>query len=332
MSRLRIGIISFAHLHAHDYARLLNDLHEHELEFIGVYDDDAQRGQQAAALYNTRFHADYRQLLSMADGVIICSENQSHARYATAAANVGVHLLVEKPLTTEGSEARTLIELCEAQHVQLLTAFPVRMNTSIQQAKQRIESGEIGRILAVSATNRSKMPGGWFVDATLSGGGAVLDHTVHVLDVLRWMLGSEVREVYAEIGTLLHNIPVEDCGLLSMIFENEVIATLDTSWSRSHSFPVWSDVTMRIIGEIGVIHLDMYKQSGELWDDSATCAHRYVKWNDNEKKALLFEFLDCIIHRRKPFITGEDGLRAAEVAWAAYTSVHTGQPVRIQHY
>ena len=66
------------------------------------------------------------------------------------------------------------------------------------------------------------MPGGWFVDPALSGGGAVLDHTVHVIDVLRWLWGVEVTEIYAEIGdSLLHpGLGIDDAGLLSFTLSN----------------------------------------------------------------------------------------------------------------
>lgn len=330
MNKVRVGIVSVAHLHAFTYAEILKDVPD--VQFIGIFDEDESRGQSASTKYATPFFANYDDLLARVDGVIICSANSLHYHYAKQAAEAGVHILVEKPITTVGEEARELIDLCKQQRVWLQTAFPVRMNTTIHQVKKRIDQGDIGNILMIAATNRSKMPGGWFVDPELSGGGAVLDHTVHVVDVLRWMLGSEVHSVYAEMGTLLHNLPVEDCGLLSMEFENGVVATLDTSWSRSKSFPVMSDVMMRIVGEKGVIHLDVRGQSGHLWQDDAELTHRQIPWGDNANEALIIEFIDCIRSKRPPLISGEDGLRAVEVAWAAYESAHVKKPVGVKKY
>ena len=89
----------------------------------------------------------------------------------------------------------------------------------------------------------------------LSGGGAVLDHTVHVIDVWRWMLEEEVVKVYAESGQLFYpDINIDESGLLSVEFQGGAFGTLDTSWSRpNNSFPTWGDVTMEIVGEKGSI-------------------------------------------------------------------------------
>jgi predicted dehydrogenase len=302
------------------------------VRFVGLFDEEESRGQACAAQYGVALYSECADLLSEVDGVVICSENRLHFPYAKQAAEAGVHILVEKPITTDGNEARELIGLCEQKQVWLQTAFPVRMNTSVHQVKRRLDQGDIGQVLAITATNHSKMPGGWFVDPERSGGGAVLDHTVHVLDILRWMLKSEVKSVYAEIGTLLHDIPSDDCGLLSLTFENGIVATLDTSWSRPASFPIWSDVSLRIIGTKGVLHLDMHGQVGHVWENGAALTHRQVPWGDSANQALIGEFVDSIRVSRPPLISGEDGLRAAEVAWAAYRSAQEKRPVAVQHY
>jgi UDP-N-acetylglucosamine 3-dehydrogenase len=330
MSKLRIGIVSFSHLHAYKYADAL--LKRDDIEWIGLFDEDQQRGDAASVQYGITRIKQLEALLEQVDGVVICSENRLHYQYAMLAAERGIHILLEKPLTTDGIEGRKLIEMCESNNAILQTAFPVRLNTSIEHAKQQVDAGVIGDVIAVSATNRSKMPGGWFVDPERSGGGAILDHTVHVTDVLRWMIGSEVAEVYAEAGTMLHDIPVEDCGLLSMTFENGVVATLDTSWSRPRSFPVWSDVTMKLIGTAGVLHVDIFNQSGDLWMNDEELTHERVYWGDVANEALVSEFIASIQQQRNPCITGEDGLRAAEVAWAAYESIRLGQPVAVTRY
>lgn len=330
MNAIKAGIVSLSHLHAFAYVKILSELPD--VDFIGIFDEDEQRGKAAAADYGVAFYANCGQLLADVNGVIICSDNSHHFTYAKQAAEAGVHILIEKPITTVGEDARELIELCEAKRVWLQTAFPVRLNTSIRQVKERLDRGDIGDVLAITATNRGKMPGGWFVDPERSEGGAVLDHTVHVLDILRWMLRSEVQSVYAEIGTLLHDIPVDDCGLLALRFENGIVATLDTSWSRPRSFPSWSDVTMRIVGTRGVIHLDLPGQVGNVWENDANPTHRHVPWGDSANRALIGEFIDSIRGNRRPVITGEDGLRAAEVAWAAYASMKRKEPVAVQHY
>jgi UDP-N-acetylglucosamine 3-dehydrogenase len=331
MNTLRIGMISLDHRsHAYSYAQGLKE--QEGVVLTGIFDEDEQRGRKAAEHFQTALYTELNALLGEVDGVVIASDNRNHHRYAMAAAQAGIHILVEKPITTVGQDARELIDLCEQRGVVLQTAFPVRVNTSVMKVKQQIDKGDIGKVMAITATNHGKMPGGWFVDPARSGGGAVLDHTVHVVDIMRWLLNSEIKEVYAEIDTRLHDIEVDDCGLLSMEFDNGVIATLDTSWSRPQSFHTWGDVTLRIVGTEGVLHLDAFAQSGSLWENGSAVTYKSVSWGDNSNASLVAEFIAAIREGRQSTITGLDGLRAAEAAWAAYESAKAGKPVPVTHY
>lgn len=198
------------------------------------------------------------------------------------------------------------------------------MGNTHNRAYRQMDGARIAAVCDIDAAKADRIAQGW--DAP------VFTSLQEVADIMRWMLQSEVREVYAEIDTLLHDIPVEDCGLLSMKFDNGVIATLDTSWSRPSTFSTWGDVTMRIVGLKGVIHLDAFAQAGSLWESSGSTTHKVVGWGDSSNGALVGEFVDSIRTGREPSITGVDGLRAAEVAWAAYESAKIGKPMPMKHY
>lgn len=90
------------------------------------------------------------------------------------------------------------IDVCAAHSTRLQIAFPVRFSPPVQQLKAILDKDTLGRIYSVKTTNHGSMPGGWFVDKGLAGGGAVMDHTVHVIDLLRWFWNTKVTEVYAE--------------------------------------------------------------------------------------------------------------------------------------
>ena len=247
---MKIGIISFAHGHAYSYAAALKN--DPGVEFIGLFDEDAERGKKAAQQFDTTFYPSYEELLGTdVDAVIVTSENVKHTEHVTAAAQAKKHVLCEKPIAATVDDAQTIIDVCEQNEVILQVAFPVRFSTPVQRAKEMIAQGELGDIQAVKATNRGTNPGDWFINHKLSGGGAVLDHTVHVVDLLRWFMGAEVKEVYAEIGTHFSEDDIDDSGMLSMEFTNGVVATLDCSWSRNDTYPTWGDVTMEIIGTDG---------------------------------------------------------------------------------
>ena len=82
-----------------------------------------------------------------------------------------------------------MIDACEQAGSKLQIAFPVRFAPPVQKLKAVLDAGTLGRLISAKCTNHGKMPGGWFADSEKAGGGAVMDHTVHVVDVLRWALG-----------------------------------------------------------------------------------------------------------------------------------------------
>ncbi|MBY0053015.1 Gfo/Idh/MocA family oxidoreductase [Brevibacillus agri] len=224
--------------------------------------------------------------------------------------------------------AEEMIDVCREQGVILQTAFPVRFHPAVVRAKQLVEQGKIGRIMAIRGTNRGQNPGGWFVDPAQSGGGAVIDHTVHVVDLMRWFMGAEVREVYAEVDSKFSATPIDDCGILTLEFENGVFATLDCSWSRNKTFPVWGDVTMEIIGTEGTISLDAFSQKLDVYSNDKGL--KWVNWGDDMDRQLVSDFVASVREKKAPSVTGEDGMRAVEVALAAYQSAEQKQPVVIR--
>jgi predicted dehydrogenase len=324
---VRVGILSFAHMHAEGYAACVCELEGAEL--AGVYDRDRVRGRTMAQRFNTDFHHKLEVLLAAGvDAVIVCSENARHRELVVAAAEAGKHVLCEKPIATSVEDAEAMMAACEANGVKLQIAFPCRFITAVEAAKRLVDAGKLGRILAIKSTNRGTMPGGWFTDKALAGGGAVMDHTVHVVDLMRWFLGAEVAEVYAEIGNMIHADEFDDCATLTLTFEDGAFATLDPSWSRNRAYPTWGDVTMTITGTDGVLCLDAFDQKLMLYE-SGEPAGRQVCIADNMDLYLIRDFLDCIAQDREPSITGRDGLEAMRVALAAYESAATHQPVKI---
>ncbi|WP_193064453.1 Gfo/Idh/MocA family protein [Oceanobacillus oncorhynchi] len=313
---MKVGIISFAHGHAYSYANALNNLPE--IELYGIADEEEVRGKDAAEQFNTKYFSDYHDLLKEPiDAVIITSENQKHFEHVKAAANHNKHVLCEKPLSSNVKDAEEMIKICREKGVILQTAFPVRFNKPVQNAKQTIDTGDLGNIIAVKGTNRGTNPGGWFVQKEKSGGGAVIDHTVHVVDLIRWFTNAEVTEVYAEIDDKLSEGEIDDTGLLTMEFDNGMFATLDCSWSRNKDYPTWGDVTLEIIGTKGTLSVDAFAQKLDVYSSDG------VKWNfwgDDMDEGLIVNFIQAVKENKDPFITGEDGLRALEVAMAAYQS------------
>ncbi|MBI5094010.1 MAG: Gfo/Idh/MocA family oxidoreductase [Candidatus Hydrogenedentes bacterium] len=324
----KIGMMSFAHMHACSYAACVNQLADAEL--TAIWDDDAARGQSMAKQYKTTFMADMKKFLaSDIEGVIICSENVKHRAMTEAAAKAGKWVLCEKPLATTVDDAKAMVAACKKAKVGLGTAFPCRYAPTLIELKDRVARGELGEIYAASTTNNGSYPGGWFADDALSGGGATMDHTVHVVDVLRWLTGKEFTKAYCENGRLIHkNIHTDDVGSVHLEMDGGLIVSHIASWNRSKSFPTWGDVTLELIGEKGVIEVDAFNQKINVYSDKQMKAE-WANWGGNMDLGLVQDFVAAVRERRDPPVTGLDGLRAVEVTVAAYRSVQTGKMVRV---
>ncbi len=325
---LQIGIISFAHEgHAASYARCLTAIPG--VALAAIADDNTERGQRYATQFGTAYYPDYHDLLARDDirAVIICSENARHCEMVLAAAAAGKDILCEKPLATTQADGAAMVAACQEHGVKLQIAFPMRFSPPTIALRDAIHSGAIGTPLMVKATNPGSMPPGWFRDPTLAGGGAAMDHTVHVADLLRWIFSREITQVYAEIDARMHpGEATDDLGLLILDLEGGMTASLDASWSRAKSWPTWGGLTMEVIGDKGVLALDAFIQNLQLYSD-ITNNYRLVPFTGGGDPGLVQAFVAAVRNDTAPVVTGEDGLKALEVALCAYASAQQHAPV-----
>ncbi len=326
--QLKIGILSAAHVHTSSYARALQQIPG--VTLAGLWDDNVTHGQQRAEEYGTTFEADLDRFLEGCDAVVICSENVRHRELTVKAAEAGRHVLCEKPLATTTADARAMVEACQNAGVLLGTAFPVRQSGAVISLRDAVRNGVLGRVLMIRGTNRGTMPGGWFVDKSLSGGGAITDHTVHVVDAIRFVTGEEITSVYAQADTHFYpDLAVEDCGLIIMELSGGGIVSLDPSWSRpNQAFPTWGDVTMEVSGTEGVANVDYTAEHTKLYSNSRVRAAQ-LGWGEDNDLLLVTDFVRAIREGRAPMASGEDGMRAVEVVEAAYASIASGEVARV---
>lgn len=334
-SPMKIGILSFAHQHGVGYAGVLSRRPDVELR---IADERPDRGKRFAEQLGVSYMESYADLLEWGpDAVAVCSENAGHRALVELAAEAGAHVLCEKPLATTLADGRAMIAACEKAGVNLMTAFPVRFAAPIAGLEAGIRAGKLGKLHGVEGVNFGTMPGRanpWFIDPSLAGGGAVMDHTVHVADLLRWMLGCEATEVYAQVNRLLYpEVQVETAGLVAVTFEDGTVATIDCSWSRPYSYPTWGTVRLDVIGDNGVATVDAFKQTMGVYSDgpgrNGQRESRWQSWGANADAGMLDEFIASIREERPPRPDGWDGYRATEIAMGAYESVRTGQPVKL---
>ena len=329
---MRLGIMSFAHTHADGFLHLLRNIEG--VDFIGFSDHDAERGENVSKQYNTKWFSSHEALLKELDAVVICSENAKHKDDVELAAKAGVHILCEKPIATTVSDALVIKAAIDKAGVNFMTAFPMRFDPSIKALKEMLGRNELGTIHAINGINHSEIPRrhrSWFAQKALAGGGAVMDHTVHLLDLYRWLLQSEPTEVYATVSNPFHpDVDVDTAGLATVTFDNGVFTAIDCSWSRTEAvYPRWGHLKMEVIGENGAIAVDAFSQHLNSYPKASARQTNWLGWGSDANALMVQEFLASIKEKREPNITWKDGFEAVKVALACYESAEKGQPVSI---
>ena len=330
---MRIGILSVAHLHAEAYQANLRAVPG--VDLVGFSHENEEDGLAFSERCNLRWFRSHRELLEQGlDGALICAENAHHRELVELAAEAGCHVLCEKPIETNLSDAQAMQTVCAKQNVKFMTAFPMRFAPSTQAVRALFQNGELGNVLGVNGINHSEIPKGhraWFADRALAGGGAVMDHTVHLADLLRWCFAAEVVQVYAEIGNLFYpdEVDVDTAGMILLTLSNGVQASIDCSWSRPTWYPRWGHLKMEVAGELGTAVLDSFAQHVTLYSKGGPRNPNWIGFGPDPNQAMIQEFVDCIRENREPSVTWNDGYQALRVALAAYASAETKEPVAL---
>lgn len=315
---VKVAIVSAAHVHAPSFVTCLKNA---GAEIVGVWDDDATRGQEFATKFGLAFVQDLDSLLDKSEVSVICSENLKHADHLQKCVERGQKILCEKPIAGNVDELNRIKSL--AGKTLVATAFPCPFSPSFEAVLPRIQSGEIGKVLAINATNQGNCPGGWFTNPDASGGGAMIDHVVHVADLLRRILGENPSGVHAQVGTNRFEGASDDTAIVTVDFPSGVFASIDASWSKPTSYKTWGNVNLTIVGEKGVVELALFVQGLDVYSDPKG-KHRHIGTGSNLDQMMINDFLLAVQTGSSPKSSLEDGLWASDIAIKAYQSVAAG--------
>jgi predicted dehydrogenase len=345
---LKVAIASFAHVHAASYAHLLAampdvDVLSADPDGAGA-PDPGPRGAEFAAQFGVPYVDTYDELFAWGpDAVVVTSENAGHRALVERAAAVGAHVLCEKPLATEVADGEAMLAACEAAGTILMIAYPVRFAPAYAQLRANVEAGRLGEVFAVLGTNNGKIPYAarqWFTDAKLAGGGALVDHTVHCADLIDGLTGgATATRVYAAANRILHQdkgVEVETGGLVTINYDNGLLATIDCSWSVPDNGPTWGGVSLQVTGTNGSIEIEPFRPHVGGTDPSGEV---FLPIGGNLDATMLDTFLDAV-RTSGPAVAGQPpavvpqpdgavGLRTLKIVDAARRSAVSGQAVDV---
>lgn len=279
-------------------------------------------------------YTDYKELLKNddIDAVIIATSTETHAEVLEAAIKSNKKVFCEKPLATNIEDAVALTKLADKYVAFVQLGFMRRFDSAYVSAKNRIDSGDLGKPISILAIGRD--PGCPPIEFAKKSGGLVSDMAVHDIDLTRWFFNCEAKEVFATGGVLrypeLGEIGDIDHCAITMTFENGGIAQLEVSRNANYGY----DIRTEVICENGAAFVGKIKDDSTLIFKDAKMECKTVPgFLDRFEQAYLNEmqvFVDDVLNNKKQSSVGmEDGLKAIMLIDAINKSIKTGKTVTV---
>jgi UDP-N-acetylglucosamine 3-dehydrogenase len=316
-----IGVGAMGKNHVRIYWELPN------LDFVGIADSDKDLGESISKRYGVDYFQDFRKLLDTRkpDAVTIAVPTANHFDVALEAIQRGIHVLIEKPIAPSIEQGEKIIQAAQQHQVKLMIGHVERFNPAVVALKEKIQAGKIGKVFQLDARREGPFP------ARISDVGVVIDLSVHDIDIMRSVSGSEVVRVYAETEQRIHT-KHEDLLTGLLRFEDKSVGTLNVNWLTPTKIR-----ELHITGEMGLFKVDYLTQDlyffentgaqGSDWDtlrvlrgvnEGSTIKYALVK-----KEPLRSEqeaFIAAVNGESSIAVTGEDGLKALKIAEAIVLS------------
>lgn len=272
----------------------------------------------------------------------IATESGTHAKIAVDCLEAGAHVIIEKPIALSLKDADRILDCAKKNNRKVCACHQNRFNKSIQQIRTAMETGRFGRLYYGTAHIRWNRGPQYYEQAPWRGtwaqdGGALMNQCIHNIDLLRWMMGDEVREVFAYIDQMAHPyIQAEDLGLAMVRFANGSYGTIE---GTTDVFPKNLEETLYIFGENGTVkaggqsvnRIDEwhFKDEDQDWQNNGDANEEPPDVYGFGHISLYDDVVDALLHDRSPYVDGQAGRNALELVLAIYQSALTHQPVQL---
>jgi len=346
MKKLRFALIGCGRISSNHIKAILDNFEDAEL--VSVCDLIKDRAEQRAneyihqvkenniSLKRPKIFTDYKKMLQKEDInlSVICTESGYHAEISLYCLNFKKHVLVEKPMAMSLQDADRMIQAAQKNNLKLAVCYQNRFNPPIQKLRQAIDEKRFGRIFAGTARilwNRNKeyydkanWRGTWKLD-----GGCLINQCTHNIDLLQWMIDSEIDSVYGLTGNYMHPyIQTEDYGSIIIKFKNGAIGNIEGTVCVYHKN---LKETLTILGEKGTVIIGGLALNKILvWDfeDKQESLEQLQKECDSEVENIygkghipLYEnIIDAIKNNTNPLIDGNEGKKSLSIILMAYKS------------
>ncbi len=344
-----VGSISLSHIHGY--------LKRDDVELYAFCDINEQRLKYMGEKFKvTRLYTDVNEMLKLEelDAVSVCTWNNGHAPCTVAALKAGKHVLCEKPMAMNSKEAREMKAEADKAGKLLMIGFVRRHGNDCRILKEFIDTDYLGEIYYSKATylRRDGNPNGWFADKSRSGGGPLIDLGVHVIDLVRYLMGRPMPvSVYGATFTKLYNRPntvkrpdrylsagatgndpctVEDLASAMIRFDNGAVLHIEAAFSLNLKAP---EGKIELFGTKGGAKLDpeleLYSETNNYLCNVTLDVPTALSFDglfENE----IAHFIECIKGGTECIAPADDGVVLMDILDAIYESAKTGHEVVIK--
>ena len=319
------------------------------LEIVAICDIDPDNMEDKALKHNLpdsiHRYTDYKEMLNTEkpELVAVCTESGKHAEVALDCIDAGCNVIIEKPIALSLEDADEIISRAKEKGVKVCANHQNRFNKSIQKIREARDKRRFGKLMYGTAHirwnrgweyySRAKWRGTWEQD-----GGALMNQCIHNIDLLRWMMGNDIDEVFAYTDKLNHDyIEAEDLGIALVRFSNGSYGIIE---GTTDVYPRNLEETLYMFGSKGTVKaggnsvnlIEEWRFSDEL-DDPAEVMKEFGENPPNVygfgHTPLYADVIDAIQNNREPYVSAEDGRRALELVLAIYKSAAEGRPVKL---
>lgn len=322
-----------------------------ELELIAVCDVRPEAMTELLSKHglekdnNIKRYTSYKELVANhpeLELVSIATESGVHAEIALYCIEHGIHVIIEKPIAMSIADADEIIKRSDEKGVKVSACHQNRFNIAVQKMRKALEEGRFGELSHGSIHVRWNRNKEYYNQAAWRGkwasdGGALMNQCIHGIDLLRWMLGDEVEEVYGAIRQQYHNyLEAEDVGMAVVKFKNGALGTIE---GTVNVYPKNLEETLYLFGKKGTVKLggtstnnidvwefsDMNSEDGENQGLQEETSNVY----GNGHTSLFADMIEAIKRNRKPYVDAIAGRNALELVLAIYKSQKTGKAVKL---
>ena len=333
MASVKVGLIGagrIGSLHAEHLAHRIPGA-----ELVAVADVAIEAAQACAARYDVPLvSGDYRDLLEAEglDAVAICSSTDTHAQIIGEAAQAGKQIFCEKPIDFDLQRIDRALHAVEEAGVKLQIGFNRRFDPNFRRVREAVAAGQVGRPHILRITSRDPAPPP--LSYIRVSGGIYLDMMIHDFDMARYLMGSEVEEVYAA-GNVLVDPAIGEAGdidttVVTLRFANGAMGTIDNSRQAVYGY----DQRVEVFGSGGMIRAENETADRVVLSDAegvraALPLYFFVERYTEAYIAEMEAFVEAVQHDTPPPVSGADGRAPVVIARAAARSLREGRPVRL---